>query len=133
MTKLLKTLALSALLLAPASAAIAQVSFGINIGPPPQLRRSVVRPQPHPDQVWVDGYWYPQGSRYAWRAGYWTVAPYPGAYWNEPYHDGRQYIPGYWDGDRGRWDHDDRTGRNVKHVDHDNGRGNHNNNDHDRR
>ena len=124
MTKLLKTLALSTLLLAPAAAANAQVSFGINIGPPPQLRRSVVRRQPRPDNVWVDGYWYPVGSRYVWHAGYWTAAPYEGAYWNEPYYNGHQYIVGYWDGDNGRWDHDNKTGRNSRHDDHDNGRGN---------
>jgi hypothetical protein len=128
MTPLLKTLALSTLLLVPATAH-AQVSFGINIGPPPQLRHSVVRPQPRPDNVWVDGYWYPVGSRYVWRAGYWTSAPYPGAYWNEPYHNGRQYIAGYWDGDHGRYDHDNRSNRDRRHDDHDNGRGN----DHDRR
>jgi hypothetical protein len=57
MTKLLKTLAFSTLLLAPASAAMAQVSFGINLGPPPQQRQSAVRPQPRPTNVWVDGYW----------------------------------------------------------------------------
>jgi len=133
MRTLLKTLALSTMILVPATAH-AQVSFGINIGPPPQLRRSVVRPQPRPDNVWVDGYWYPVGSRYSWHAGYWTAAPYEGAYWNEPYYDGRQYIAGYWDGDRGRLDHDNKTGRNIKHDDHDNGRhDNGHDNDHDRR
>ena len=117
MTKVLKTLALSTLVLGPASAATAQVSFGINIGPPPQLRQSVVRPQPRPDNVWVDGYWYPVGSRYTWHAGYWTAAPYEGAYWNEPYYTGHQYVAGYWDGDHGRSDHNHGTDRN-KQRDH---------------
>src|ERR1041384_6448743 len=111
MTQLLKTLALSTLLLGPASVARAQVSFGINIGPPPQLRRSVVHPQPRPNNVWVDGYWYPVGSRYTWHAGSGTAGRNEGAYWNEPYYDGHQYIAGYWDGDRGRWDHDHRSDR----------------------
>ena len=125
MKTLLKTFVVSALILAPASVARAQVSVGINIGPPPQLRPSVVRPQPRPNNVWVDGYWYPVGSRYTWHAGYWTAAPYEGAYWNEPYYNGRQYIAGYWDGDRGRWDHDHRSDRDKQRDVHgyDNGRG----------
>ena len=122
MTQLLKTHALSTLLLGSASAATAQVSFGINIGPPPQLRQSVVRPQPRPDYVWVDGYWYPVGSRYVWHAGYWTAAPYAGAYWNEPYYTGRQYVPGYWDGDHGRSDHNHGTDRRKQRDNHDNDR-----------
>ena|SRR5213078_1105403 len=127
MRTFLKTLALSSLLLIPASAAQAQVQFGINIGPPPQLRQSVVRPQPRPDNIWVDGYWYPVGSRYVWHAGYWTAAPYEGAYWNEPYYSGRQYIPGYWDGGRGRFEHDhrwDRAKDRDSHGNNGNGRGN---------
>jgi hypothetical protein len=121
MTTLLKTLALSTLLLVPATAH-AQVSFGVTIGPPPQLRPSVVRPQPRPDNIWVDGYWYPQGSHYVWHAGYWTAAPYEGAYWNEPYYTGRQYVPGYWDGGRGRYDHDHHTDRGKQRDYHDNDR-----------
>lgn len=117
MKTLVKTLALSTLLLVPASTVHAQVSFGINIGPPPQLRQSVVRPQPLPDNVWVDGYWYPVGSRYVWHAGYWTAAPYAGAYWNEPYYTGHQYVPGYWDGDHGRFEHNHNTDRG-KQRDH---------------
>ena len=61
MRKLLQTLAISALLLAPASAAHAQISFGIRIGEPPAERAYRVPPQPGPDYVWVEGYRYPQG------------------------------------------------------------------------
>ena len=86
MRKLLQTLAISALLLAPASAAHAQISFGIRIGEPPAPRAYRVPPQPGPDYVWVEGYWYPQGSRYTWHDGYWTRPPYEGAYWVAPYH-----------------------------------------------
>jgi WXXGXW repeat (2 copies) len=119
MTTLLRTLALSTVLLVPATAH-AQVSFGITIGPPPPLRASVVRPQPHPDNIWVDGYWYPQGSHYVWHAGYWTAAPYAGAYWNEPYYTGHQYVAGYWDGDHGRQDHDHHSDRGKQRDYHDN-------------
>jgi hypothetical protein len=65
--------ALLTLLLAPATAH-AQVLSGINIGPPPQVRRSIVCPQPHPDNVWVDGHRYPVGHAPR-RAGYWSSAP----------------------------------------------------------
>ncbi|MGD1095740.1 MAG: YXWGXW repeat-containing protein [Bryobacteraceae bacterium] len=48
-----------------------QVSIGISIGPPPPPRVLHLRPaSPGPDFVWVDGYWYPVGGHYHWRAGY---------------------------------------------------------------
>jgi len=73
--KFLQTLAMSALLLASASAAQAQVTFGIRIGAPPTPRAYRVPPQPGPDYVWVEGYQYPQGSQYAWHDEYWTRPP----------------------------------------------------------
>lgn len=124
MKRLIETLAISALLLAPASAANAQISFGITIGPQPPPRYQRVAPQPGPDYTWVDGYWYPVGSRYVWHAGYWTRPPYAGAYWVEPYHDGRQYIPGRWEGDRGPVDHNHRWDRGRQRDDRSNDRGN---------
>jgi len=63
---------------------------------------------PGPDYQWIDGYWYPVGSRWTWHEGYWTRPPSRWGYWNQPYYDGRRYIPGYWDVDRGRFDHDHR-------------------------
>jgi len=108
MGTLFKALAISALLLAPASAADAQVSFSVTIGPPPAWRASRIAPQPGPDFVWIDGYWYPVGRRYVWHQGYWTRPPFPDAYWIEPYYNGRQWIGGYWDSDRGPRSHDHR-------------------------
>jgi hypothetical protein len=108
MGKLLRTLAISALLLVPASAAHAQISFGIHIGPPPAPRAYRVPPQPGPDYMWVEGYYYPQGSHYVWHDGYWTRPPYEGAYWVDPYHVGGQYYPGRWEGSRGNITHDHR-------------------------
>jgi hypothetical protein len=121
MRRLLQTLGLSILLLAPA--ACAQTSFGIRIGePPPPVAYRVTR-QPGPDFVWVEGYWYPLGSRYQWHDGYWTRPPYEGAYWVEPYHIGGQYFAGRWEGSRGniahdhRWDRDNqRDGRRDPHA-----------------
>jgi hypothetical protein len=110
MRTFLQTLALAALLLVPASPAHAQVSFGIRIGEPPPPRAYRVPPRPGPEYIWVEGYQYPQGSRYVWHDGYWTRPPYEGAYWVQPYHVGGQYYAGRWEGSRGnvlhnhRWD-----------------------------
>jgi len=94
-------------LLAGSPAAFAQVSVGIRIGPPPPPRVVRVLPaRPGADFVWIEGYWYPAGGRYRWHQGYWTRPPYAGARWVGPRHDGRQFYGGYWDGDRGRFDHD---------------------------
>src|SRR5206468_2555431 len=100
MRKLLQTLAISALLLAPGSAANAQVTFGIRIGQPPPPRAYRVPPRPGPDFEWVEGYWYRVGPRWEWHDGYWTRVPYAGAYWVEPYYYGGRYFPGRWEGSR---------------------------------
>lgn len=107
---------LAAMLLTGMSVFAAQVSIGIRIGPPPPPR--VLRmqpPRPGPEFVWIEGYWYPVGKKYRWHAGYWTQPPYAGARWVVPRHDGQQYFAGYWEGDRGRIEHD-------HHWDRDRGR-----------
>ena len=87
------------------------ISVGISIGPPPPARVYVVPASRGPGYVWVDGYWYPVAGRYAWHEGYWTRPPYAGAYWVNPGYRGRRYYEGYWNGRRGRvehnhdWDH----------------------------
>ena len=111
MRKLLQTLAISAFLLATASTAHAQFSVGIRIGEPPAPRAYRVPRQPGPDYVWVEGYWYPQGSHYAWHNGYWTRPPYEGAYWVQPYYSRGQYCTGRWEGGRGNVAHDHRWDR----------------------
>ena len=113
MRTLLRTVAISALLLVvSASAAHAQISFDIRIGtPPPPPRAYRVMPQPGPEFVWVEGYWYPQGNHYAWHNGYWTRPPYEGAYWVEPYYIDRYDYAGHWEGDRGHVYHDHRWDR----------------------
>ena len=114
MRKLIQTVAFSALFLAGAAAVQAQVNFSFRIGEPPPPRVYRVPPQPGPDYMWIEGYWYPQGSRYVWHNGYWTRPPYEGAYWVAPYHIGGQYFAGRWEGSRGaflhnhRWDRDRR-------------------------
>jgi hypothetical protein len=111
MKTIIRTIIISAVLLVSASAAHAQVSFGIRIGPPPAPRVYRVPPQPGPDYMWIEGYWYPQGSRYVWHNGYWTRPPYEGAYWVAPYHVGGQYFAGRWEGSRGNIMHDHRWDR----------------------
>jgi hypothetical protein len=82
-----------------ASAAFGQVSFGIQIGPPPPPHVLRVRPAiPAPGYAWVDGYWYPVNNRYLWHQGYWTRPPYPEAVWVGPRYEGRQFFEGYWSG-----------------------------------
>lgn len=111
MKKILKTLALSVLLLAPSSLAHAQVSFGIRIGEPPPPRYYRVPARPGPGYEWVEGYWYPNRGRWVWHDGYWTLPPYEGAYWSAPYYYGGQYYAGRWEGSRGYIDHDHRWDR----------------------
>jgi hypothetical protein len=103
---------LAILLLAGGTMFGAQVSFGITIGPPPPPRVVRVRPvAPGPDYFWVDGYWYPVDGRYRWHDGYWTRPPYGGARWIAPRHDGERFFEGYWECDRGRFQHDHRWDR----------------------
>jgi hypothetical protein len=113
--KFARILAASALLLGTPLAASAQITFDVRIGqPPPPPRAYRVPPQPGPDYVWVEGYWYPQAGRYVWHDGYWTRPPYAGAYWVAPYYQGGRYVAGRWEGSRGnvfhnhRWDRDNR-------------------------
>jgi hypothetical protein len=88
------------------------VSFDVRIGqPPPPERAYRVPPRPGPDYVWVEGYWYPQGSRYLWHNGYWTRPPYGDAYWVAPYYNSGQYFAGHWEGRRGDVFHDHRWDR----------------------
>ena len=94
------------------SAANAQVSFGIRIGPPPAPRAvAVMPPSPGPGYMWVQGYWYPVRGQYVWHDGYWTRPPYGGAQWVAPRHDGTQFFNGYWNGSQGRVEHDHRWDR----------------------
>jgi len=94
---------LALMLLTFGSAASAQISFGITIGAPPAPRVMRVQPRrPGADYVWVDGYWYAVGRKYTWHEGSWIRPPYAGASWVGPHHDGTQFFQGYWTGDQGR-------------------------------
>src|SRR6516162_6108112 len=131
MRNLVKAILLAALLLATGSVINAQISVGIVIAQPPPVRVAVVVPaRPEPEFVWVEGYWYPVGNHYKWHEGYWTRPPYEGARWVGPHHDGDRYYAGYWEGNRGRVEHDHHSDHNRdrdfhdhdRHGDHDHGR-----------
>jgi hypothetical protein len=125
MKTFIRTAFLASMLLTGISAANAQVSFGIRIGPPPAPRVYVHPVRPGPDYVWVDGYWYPVNGRYKWHEGYWTRAPYEGAIWVGPRYENGQFFSGYWEGGRGRVEHDHRWDRDRdwnRYRDHDNQR-----------
>lgn len=112
MRKFIGITLLAAMMLAGAPAWSAQVSVGIRIGPPPRPRVIRVRPvSPGPEFRWVDGYWYPVSGHYRWHQGYWTRPPYSGARWVGPRYDRRRFYGGYWDGDRGRFEHNHRWDR----------------------
>ncbi len=106
---------LLAAMMLTAGLGFAQFSVGIQIGEPPGPRVLRVRPiSPGPGYDWVDGYWYPMGSRYAWHQGYWTRPPYEGSQWNAPHYEGGMYYQGYWNGDHGQMGHDHHWDRNRK-------------------
>jgi hypothetical protein len=97
MRKLLPTLSV-AMVLAASELVSAQVSVGIQIGPPPAPRTYKVPRRSNPDREWVEGYWEPQGSKYRWHNGQWVKPPRPGAYWQEPYYADGRYYKGSWQG-----------------------------------
>src|SRR5215470_5762738 len=72
MKKIFNALAISALVVGFASAAHAQVSVGVRIGPPPAPRAYRVPPRAAPDREWVEGHWTRQGSHYRWHDGTWA-------------------------------------------------------------
>jgi hypothetical protein len=128
MRSLVKAALLAATLLATGAVVNAQVSIGIVIAPPPPTRVVVVVPdRPSPEFLWVEGYWYPVGNHYKWHEGYWTRPPYEGAHWVGP-HDGKRYYTGYWEGNRGRVEHDHHSDHDR---DHDGGHDKHGKHDHD--
>jgi len=133
MKTLMRAMLFAGMLTAGGSLYAAQVSIGINIGPPPRPRVVRVLPaRPGADFVFVEGYWYPVGRRYQWHEGYWTRPPYAGARWIAPRHDGRQFYAGYWEGDRGRFEHDHRWDHDRARDFHERGR-DRDRDDHDRR
>ena len=103
----MKTKLLALLLLAGSSMfAGTRVFFGVGFGgpgygyyappPPPPVAYVAPAPYPGPGYAWINGYYYPVGPRWSWRAGYWAPRPYAGAYWVAPRYYGHRYYQGYW-------------------------------------
>jgi hypothetical protein len=113
----MKTKAIVLMLLA-AGAVFGQISIGIRIGAPPPIRIVRQPRSPGAGYVFVSGYWYPVNRHYKWHDGYWTRPAYAGAVWVAPHHDGEQYYAGYWQGDRGRVEHDHGSDRDRAHRDY---------------
>ena len=102
----LTSMALFGLILWGGAAFGAEINIGINIGAPPPPRVVYVNPpNPGPEFVWIEGYWYPMKGHYHWHEGYWTRRPYGGARWVMPRYDGHKYFAGYWEGDQCRLEH----------------------------
>jgi WXXGXW repeat (2 copies) len=65
--------------------------------PPPIAYPSpVVAAYPGPGYTWINGYYYPVGPRWVWRAGYWAPRPWAGAAWASPRWVGGRWYAGYW-------------------------------------
>ncbi len=78
-----------------------QVSFNIQIGPPPPPHEVIVV-APFAGAVWVPGYYVfdYEVNQYRWHSGVWMRPPYAGAVWVAPRyaHRGRYYgyVAGSW-------------------------------------
>ena len=70
---------------------IGDVSFGVDIGPPPAPVVEYV-PVALPGHVWVPGYWASNGHRHVWNSGRW-----------ERLRPGYRHVVGHWQQRGGRW------------------------------
>lgn len=100
-SRLAQSLLLS-LALAVGTAVLAQVSFSINIGPPPQIFEPV--PMMQPGYVWAPGYWAWNNDHHIWVRGR-TIVQRPGYRWEPDRWEqrGSSYYrqPGSWARDNG--------------------------------
>lgn len=109
MKNLIKVLSICGLM-AIAAPAFAQISFDIQVGPPPP-RHEVIVAAPYPEAVWVPGYhFYDYGIHdYRWIPGVWQRPPHPGARWIAPRYAQRGgrygYVAGHWGDHGGRGGH----------------------------
>jgi WXXGXW repeat (2 copies) len=108
--KEMKTKLLALFLLAGGSLFAAHFSVGIGVGvggyapyggyyvaaPPPVVAYAPPPVYARPGYTWINGYYYPVGARYVWRAGYWARPPYAGAVWVGPRWAGGRYYAGGW-------------------------------------
>lgn len=97
---LLKALLLFSLL-AITTQASAQISLGINFGPP-RARHEVRGRAPHSGDLWIAGYYTfnDNDRKYAWQPGRWEAPPAPQQVWSAPRYvrrgDHVDYYKGNW-------------------------------------
>jgi len=84
----------------------ARVFFGFGFGypiaaPPPIV--AYAPPAPYypahyapANYAWIAGYYYPVGTPWVWRPGYWARRPFVGAAWVTPRYYGGRWYAGYW-------------------------------------
>ena len=111
-TYILASSLMSALTLAAAPAAYAQIHGVIAVREaPPPLRAEVV-PAPRRGYVWAPGYWNWQGRHHVWHSGTWVRAR-PGYVYSSPNWVERD---GRWEFQQGRWARGDRDGDGVPNA-----------------
>ncbi len=68
---------------------------------PPEPRVEHYGEPPHPEAVWIEGYWQHRGGEWVWVAGHWEKRPRPHAHWIpgrwEPRNGGWVWIKGHWE------------------------------------
>jgi len=60
---------------------------------PPEPRVEVYGTPPHPEAVWIPGYWRHSRGEWVWIPGHWERPPRPHAVW----------VPGHWEPREGGW------------------------------
>jgi len=111
-TNIIASSLFSALTLATAPAAHAQIHGVVVVrDAPPPLRAEVV-PAPRHGWVWAPGYWSWQGHRHVWHRGAW-VRERPGFVYAPP---GWIERDGRWHFHEGRWARGDRDGDGVPNA-----------------
>jgi hypothetical protein len=108
-TYILASSLMSALTLAAAPAAYAQIHGVITVREAPPPMRAEMVPAPRHGYVWAPGYWNWQGRQHVWHRGAWVRArpgyAYAAPSWAE--RDGR------WEFHQGRWARGDSDGDGV--------------------
>jgi hypothetical protein len=93
-------LMLTALLGAAAMSGCAARAHYARVAPPPPPMVGVVGHAPGRGYVWIEGFYEPRGSRWAWTPGRWVRPPHRRAVWVRPRYqrerDRYHYYPGYW-------------------------------------
>jgi hypothetical protein len=86
------------------------IGVGISIGPPAPVHEEIVIVKPHPNAVWIPGFyqWLPKHRTYSWVKGHWDRPPHAHMVW----------VPGRWGLRnkewvfyRGRWERERREHR----------------------